>query len=310
MLGSKTLILTSTYPAELSPADINQRHRLRRRFFLGLHLVGLVTALLSIALFAAAIPRWNANFFHSRGPNRGDWTDGMPLAPLTVAFIFHVVVVAQSSLRKSRYAEDLTHGYTFSRCSVITHMVLPILVLASLFPALILAAYGSLFRFWQPAVHTQSGILLCNMLNVFTRECAPALYHIGALQIGGIVFGIAVWTIHFVLLLVGLRNWRRSRLAKQLQQEKIAGYAPQDAQRSPPGIQKVSSGNARTSDGRLGARAKKVWNHKIGRQAGSSLPSQRCVRSETGNSVSYEAEVPVVLVEAPLPSLPPISQRS
>jgi hypothetical protein len=310
MLGSKTLILTSIYPAELSPADSRSRHRLRRRFFIGVHLVGLVTAFLSIALFAAAIPRWNANFFHSRGPNRGDWTDGMPLAPLTVAFIFHVVALAQTRFRKTRYAEDLTHGYALSQWFVIIHLILPILVLASLFPALILAAYGSLFRFWQPAVHTQSGLLICNMLNIFTRECAPALYHIGALQIAAIVFGIAVWSIHFVLLLVGLRNWRRSRLAKQLQQEKIARYAPQGAQRSPHGSRKVSSGEARASDGRLGATAKKVWDHKLGRQAARPRPSERGPRTETGSSAGKEVEMPVVLVEAPLPALPPMPQRS
>ncbi|KIX97248.1 uncharacterized protein Z520_06700, partial [Fonsecaea multimorphosa CBS 102226] len=171
MLGSKTLILASTYPADLSPPPTSRRYRLRRRFITALHLLSLLASLMSISLFSAAIPRWNANFFHNTGPNRGDWTDGMPLGPLAFAFLYHAIVLIQVRIQKnSRSMGDSSHHPSLSRQSLIIRTSAPILVLLSLLPALFLAGYGSLFRLWQPAVHTQSGILVCNMLNVFARE--------------------------------------------------------------------------------------------------------------------------------------------
>jgi hypothetical protein len=42
---------------------------------------GLATlfSLIGISLFAAAIPKWDANFYWATGPNREDWEDGFPI---------------------------------------------------------------------------------------------------------------------------------------------------------------------------------------------------------------------------------------
>ena len=40
-------------------------------------------AILSISGFVSVIPRWNSTFRHNSGPATGDWTDGMPLGPVS-----------------------------------------------------------------------------------------------------------------------------------------------------------------------------------------------------------------------------------
>ncbi|KAL2393097.1 hypothetical protein ABEF92_003820 [Exophiala dermatitidis] len=236
MSNTKTLILTSTYPTDISPPKSGHHHRVRHRMICILHVGGLLTSLVAISLFAAAIPKWNANFFHNTGPNTGDWTDGMPLAPLALALLYHAATLVHSRIARLRSSSRRTNDNprqqrpspSLSRRSIILHITLPTLVLASLLPSLLLAGYGSLFRVWRPAVRTQSGILVCNMLNVFAPECEPVLYSIGNLQIGGIVMGVLVWTVHFALLLDAARNMRRFRLVRQLQREKLAHYGDAD----------------------------------------------------------------------------------
>lgn len=39
-------------------------------------------ALIGFALFAAAIKPWEENFVHTKGPAKGDWQDGVPIAPV------------------------------------------------------------------------------------------------------------------------------------------------------------------------------------------------------------------------------------
>lgn len=39
-------------------------------------------ALISLSFFAAAIPLWNRDLEHIHGPNKGDWQDGVPIAPV------------------------------------------------------------------------------------------------------------------------------------------------------------------------------------------------------------------------------------
>jgi hypothetical protein len=41
-----------------------------------------VLALISLSLFGAAIPLWNRTLEHINGPNKGDWQDGIPIAPV------------------------------------------------------------------------------------------------------------------------------------------------------------------------------------------------------------------------------------
>ncbi|KIW26066.1 uncharacterized protein PV07_09194 [Cladophialophora immunda] len=334
MLGSKTLILTSTYPADLSPPPTSRRYRLRRRFITALHLVSLLASLIALSLFSAAIPRWNANFFHNTGPNRGDWTDGMPLGPLVFAFLYHAIVLLQGRMQKnSRSTGDSSHRPSISRPSLIIHTCAPMLVLLSLLPALFLAGYGSLFRLWQPAVHTQSGILVCNMLNIFARECEPTLYDIGSLQLAGITFGTVVWILHFALLLVSLRDIRRCMLVKQLQREKIAQYARSErsysrgsrqgyASRHGPTTRSHGSGDHSSawpqhvhSDRYRGGGSRASLNSKPALGSGSrsnSLnrkPSDSQHRTSATKAREHQQEVPICLVQAPDETHPPVSLR-
>lgn len=335
MIGSKTLILTSTYPADLTPPTSQRHQRLRRRFMTILHATGLVGSLIAISLFAAAIPRWNANFFHNKGPNRGDWTDGMPLGPLVFAFLYHASVLIHAQIQKSR-GTDVSLGATasLSQLSLIVHTAGPTLVLLSLFASLLLAIYGSLFRFWQPAVRTQNGLLICNMLNIFSRECQPTLYDIGSLQIAGIVFGILVWILHFTLLLISLRSLRRARLAKQLQREKIAQYA-RNERRSSRGSLRSDGSRGGSTDSYDGARNQSPWpqSSRKDRYRGSgtrtppssnsnprSGPGSRSnsLQGESierqgdgaGNLGQHQQELPIVLVQAPEQAHPPLLKRA
>lgn len=219
---TKTLILSSRYPTDLTPPNINSHHRWRRTITISLHVGSLLTSLVAISLFAAAITRWNANFFHNSGPNRGDWTDGFSLGPLTFAFLYHASVLIYDQVQQRRRQTPTLPS--LSHRSLLLHTAVTVLILTIMIPALFIAGYGSLFRFWRPAVRTQSGILVCNVLNVFARECEPVLYAVGTLQIGAIICGTLLWVLHFMLLLLSLRDMRRQRLVKQLQKEKLAQY--------------------------------------------------------------------------------------
>ncbi|OCT54183.1 hypothetical protein CLCR_00303 [Cladophialophora carrionii] len=339
MIGSKTLILTSTYPAELSLRPTSHE-RLRRRFITILHGASWLASVIAISLFAAAIPSWNQNFFHNTGPNRGDWTDGMPLGPLTFAMLYHALVLIRAQIQKAQRSNVSTsHGPSLNQTWLVIHTTVPCLVLLSLLPALLLAAYGSLFRFWQPAVRTQSGILVCNMLNIFARECEPTLYSIGSLQIAGITFGILVWVLHFALLLVSLRKLRRSRLAKQLQREKMAQYARREERSSR--ASRRGYGSARGSTDRHGAGDHGAWHQhprpdryrrsgsssssnpksRSGSQSGSrsnslvgGVSEARLGRAETspqgGRQQQNPPEVPIFFIQAPEESHSPPSRRS
>jgi hypothetical protein len=174
----------------------------RWRLKLGFHATTIFFSFISIILFAAAIPQWNSNFFHNTGPMRGDWTDGISIGPLTFGILFSTLCII----------------HFFSRQKILPPRVciaIFTLVLVSLTPALFLAGHGSLFRHWRaPAVRNQNGVLVCNLLNVFARECEPILYTIGELQIGGVVFGSLVWVSTFVLLLVSVYERRAQKVTK------------------------------------------------------------------------------------------------
>ncbi|KIX04002.1 uncharacterized protein Z518_07555 [Rhinocladiella mackenziei CBS 650.93] len=327
MFNPKTLILTSTYPTDLSPPNTNPHHRLRRRFTTILHITSLFASLIALSLFSAAIPRWNSNFFHNAGPNRGDWTDGMPIGPLAFAFLYHAAALIYTRSPKSRGSgsnASVSSLSSLSRRSLLIHTTIPVLVLLSLLPALLLAGYGSLFRFWQPAKRTQSGILQCSMLNVFTRECSPVFYDIGALQIAGIVFGTIVWSVQFTLLLVALRNLRRYLLVKQLQREKLAQYGGHEY---PERTDSHRNRRRHGSGSKVGSREHASWHQHPQRLAG--LPSPRSGSGSRSGSRSgsladsvnegqpsktepphtQQQDVPVYFVQTPEASHPPPSRR-
>jgi hypothetical protein len=318
MFNPKTLILPSTYPADLSPPNTTTHHRFRRRLTTALHVVGLLVGLIAISLFAASIPRWNNHFFHNAGPERGDWTDGMPLGPLTFAFLYHVVVLAHGRVRQSQQphaAAAASSGSPFpsspslSRWSLIVHTAVPGLVLASLFPSLLIAVYGSLFRFWRPAVHDQSGVVSCSLLNVFAEECEPTLYAVGRLQLGGVVFGAFVGVVHFALLLIALRNSRRYTLIRQIQRDKLAQFR-QDQNGAATMARRTSHGRRRGPS-------------LLGRLKGGSTrhdtftslpPPSRSRTASLGDNVQDAAGMPAQpthsdLVQSPEQSHPPVSLR-
>lgn len=65
----------------------------RQRFFGEVHppwvgmrvIARVITAamsLIGLSLFAAAIPRWDRTFIHHKGPTKGAWQDGLPIAPV------------------------------------------------------------------------------------------------------------------------------------------------------------------------------------------------------------------------------------
>ena len=56
---------------------------------LAFRLAATVLSLIAFSLFAAAIPTWNANFFHVAGPSKGDWQDGMPIAAVSHYYVQH-----------------------------------------------------------------------------------------------------------------------------------------------------------------------------------------------------------------------------
>lgn len=174
----------------------------RWRLKLGLHISTILGALVGIILFAAAIPKWNANFFHNKGPSRGDWTDGMSIGPLAFTFLFSILNIVHFFSRQKPVPPKI--------CVIIC-----VLILLSLGPSLFLAGHGSLFRHWQAsAVRSHNGGLVCNILNIFSRECEPILYFVGELQIAGITFGSLVWMLVLVFLLVSIHEARAEKVTK------------------------------------------------------------------------------------------------
>ena len=174
----------------------------RWRLKLGLFMTTIMLSSLSIILFASAIPKWNANFFHSKGPSKGDWTDGMSIGPLLFNLLFTTLCILHFFSRQKPMPPKVC-------------IVLFTLILLSLAPSLFLAGQGSLFRHWRaPAVRNQAGILNCNLLNIFSRDCEPILYTIGELQIGAITLGSLVWVTTFVVLLVAIFEARAQKMKK------------------------------------------------------------------------------------------------
>jgi hypothetical protein len=71
----------------------------------------------------------------------------MPLGPLTVALLYPVVLVRPHVPIFPKPQRSLG-----AKRSQLIHAVVSALLLLTLFPALFLAGYGSLFRFWRPAM--------------------------------------------------------------------------------------------------------------------------------------------------------------
>ena len=138
-----------------SPSHHHRQSRSRALVLSRLHLLSLTISTTSLLLFSMAIPRWNANFFHSAGSVRGDWADSLPLGPLVLIILlslFSLLRLFQHN-RPTRTIQKVTLG-------------LHTLTSLALVPTLVLASLGGLFRLWTPAQRTAQGLLKCNMLNI------------------------------------------------------------------------------------------------------------------------------------------------
>ena len=171
----------------------------RWRTRLSLRLSSLFLTLLTLIAFSATIPTWQASFFHASGPLRGDWTDGLILAPLAI-ILFTDLLTISHSLRLCRPPDPKPS--TAIEC----------LILLLLTPALTLAVLGSLFIHFSAAVPNNNGTITCSALsNFLSRECSPTLYTVGSLQLLGVVFGCMVWILHVSLAIWGALDVRRNR---------------------------------------------------------------------------------------------------
>ena len=205
------MVLSSVLPAsmrrDLAVADSRWRSKTV------LHLLTINFALVAVILFSASIHLWDDNFFHSSGPSRGDWTDGFPLAPLLAAFLFSSGSIVNTFVRQQRVPPLL---------NIITYVMVLLIMLV----AIVFAGVGSLFPYWQPEVtRSSSGVVICNTLNMFTRECEPTMYRIGEMQIAAIIFSILVWLNTTLLLLISIQEWRDTKAAKKHQLRKLQLYS-------------------------------------------------------------------------------------
>lgn len=126
------------------------------RLLLVIHLLSLVLAACSIALFTATIPIWNSNFIHTSSSSplfRGDWPDALPLLPLLTVLISSSIFVVRrlltSRIRSYEKSRHKTHS-TSSPTKLPIYLTISTLLL--LLGFLILAAISGLYRFWRPSL--------------------------------------------------------------------------------------------------------------------------------------------------------------
>lgn len=142
----------------------SHRHRPRRKhksirkplFFL--HIFNAAFCSISICIFAAILPIWNANFFHKTGLLRGDWPDGLCILPLFVTFVASVhyllglLITHRSSTSKSSdYLKTRSKSVSTACKSLKLQIYLSLTTLVLLLTFLILAGMSGLYRFWRPS---------------------------------------------------------------------------------------------------------------------------------------------------------------
>ena len=67
-----------TFSAETQRRLLETDRRWRAKCIL--RILATVFSLIGFSLFAAAVPKWDADFYWGGGPNKGDWEDGFPIA--------------------------------------------------------------------------------------------------------------------------------------------------------------------------------------------------------------------------------------
>lgn len=158
-MGSKAS--SHSHSSQSSHHRRRRQHRDAGRLLLVLHSLNVTFSLVSTGIFIAVIPIWNANFFHSTGPVRGDWPDSLPIIPLVLTFIasshylIRFVVTRKASTKPGDYLRSrrpVSGHQTPSKvrlCVTITTLIL-------LLTFIILSGISGLYRFWRPAVITSS----------------------------------------------------------------------------------------------------------------------------------------------------------
>lgn len=130
----------------------DRRHNVRP--LLGIHLLSLVLAASSIALFTATIPIWNSNLIHSSSPSplfRGDWPDALPLLPLLAVLVSSSIFVVRHWLAsRPRSYEKSRHRARSASAPSKMPIYLTTSILVLLLSFLVLAAISGLYRFWKP----------------------------------------------------------------------------------------------------------------------------------------------------------------
>jgi len=233
----------------------HRHHKSAGRPLVVLHSLNTFFSLVTICGFAAVLPIWNANFFHSTGIIRGDWPDTLPILPLFITFTASFFYLTKLWLARRRTAKSIDYIKSRSKPSqpsahlwkVQVYVTLTTLILLLTF--LIIAGVSGLYRFWRPAVITNSMELSsggasstlslntlslrrdisdsnpsqttkaiphsCTLTNMFTRECNPTLYLIGDLQIASIATGSLVWLINLVLVVFQVREYQYQKRKHQ-----------------------------------------------------------------------------------------------
>jgi len=159
-----------------------------------LRTLATVFSLIGFSLFAAAVPKWDADFYWGGGPNRGDWQDGFPIAVLVFAFLYNIVMIFQMLHRKT-YVMPLVP------------LIVDFLVWGALVPAITFSAGLGLFEFWHNNVEEDGGPLLWHVLK-----------QIGGLELAAVIFACFVWVLHFVLFIlacIDTHKWRKARKANR-----------------------------------------------------------------------------------------------
>ena len=74
----------SSFSAETHRRLLEADRRWRTKCIL--RTLSAVFSLIGFSLFAAAVPKWNAEFYWGTGPNRGDWEDGFPIGVVGIPY--------------------------------------------------------------------------------------------------------------------------------------------------------------------------------------------------------------------------------
>lgn len=99
----------------------------------------------------------------------------MCIQQLTVSILWNAAVIAYLFLTKKPIHPGAVVG-----ADLIIWLVMAI--------GIIIAVLWGTFWNWMPAIPDENGVIICDWLNEWSRECTPVLYPIGSLEIAGIVF--------------------------------------------------------------------------------------------------------------------------